>query len=795
MSCCAAGTESATELEALKTAGPSAEEMWLSSRPLGDGMRQVDLIVPGVHCGACIALLEKELPKTSGIDHARVNLSTRRVSVVFNEKAGVKTSGKTGAQISALTSENHAETVLTALGEKFKALGYPAHLPGGDEEGADPAFAELLKALAVAGFASMNVMLLSVSVWSGAEAATRDLFHWISALIAAPALIYSGRIFFRSAWGALSHGRANMDVPISLGVILAYAMSLYETITHGEHAYFDASVTLLFFLLAGRTLDHMMREKARSAVRNLVRLSPRGAMVIRDDGSRDYLALDEIEPGMRLAIAPGDRIPVDGRIVSGRSDMDFAVVNGESAPQLVEAGSLTPAGTLNLTGALVMEATRAARNSFLAEMVSMMEAAESGRAGYRRIADRASAIYAPAVHLLALGTFIGWMMVSGDWRMAMMTAVAVLIITCPCALGLAVPVVQVIAAGRLFENGIMVKDGSAMERLAQTDHVVFDKTGTLTRGQPQLINAASVAPDHLAIASRIARASRHPLSQALAAHDSAGGSLPELQVTEMPGDGVEAVSPAGDVYRLGRAAFALEGRDQGLGEAADASQVILSRNGAFMDVFLFSDQLRRGAVQAVARLNAMGIDAEILSGDRQAPVKALAAELGVSAYVAGVRPRGKVDRVKALAQAGGRPLMVGDGLNDAPALSAAHVSMAPASAADVGRMAADFVFLHESLEAVPLAIEVSRKAGSLIRQNFALAVIYNVVAVPIAVMGYATPLIAALAMSSSSVIVVLNSLRLRRKTRVENFARSTPGRIAAELITDAGPDTRLGTSA
>lgn len=779
MSCCAAGTESAAELEALKSEGPSAEEMWLSSRPLGDGLRQVDLIVPGVHCGACIALLEKELPKTRGVDHARVNLSTRRVSVVFDGK-------DTGA-----AGGGHPETVLTALGEKLKSLGYPAHLPGGTDENTDPAMRELLKALAVAGFASMNVMLLSVSVWSGAEAATRDLFHWISALIAAPALIYSGRIFFVSAWGALRHGRANMDVPISLGVILAYAISLHETITHGEHAYFDASVTLLFFLLAGRTLDHMMREKARSAVRNLVRLSPRGAMVIRDDGSREYLALDEIEPGMRLAIAPGDRIPVDGRVVSGRSDMDFAVVNGESAPQLVEAGSLTPAGTLNLTGPLVLEATKSAQNSFLAEMVSMMEAAESGRAGYRRIADRASAIYAPAVHLLALGTFIGWMVVSGDWRTAMMTAVAVLIITCPCALGLAVPVVQVIAAGRLFENGIMVKDGSAMERMAQTDHVVFDKTGTLTQGRPQLINSTSVAPDHLAIAARIATASRHPLSRALADLDQSGRKLPEFDISEIPGDGVKATSPDGTVYRLGRAAFALDGGTDGIERSADASQVVLSRDGRFMDVFLFSDQVRRGAAPAVAQLATLGVDAEILSGDREAPVKALAGELGVSDYVAGVRPRGKVDRVQALAAAGGRPLMVGDGLNDAPALSAAYVSMAPASAADVGRMAADFVFLHDSLEAVPLAIAVSRKAGSLIRQNFALAVIYNVIAVPAAVLGHATPLIAALAMSSSSVLVVLNSLRLRRKTRVENFARPAPAPVSA--VTAAG--TGIGASA
>lgn len=772
MSCCAAGTESAADLDRLGSDGPSAEEMWVSSRPLGNGLHQVDLIVPGVHCGACIALIERELPKTPGIDHARVNLSTRRVSVVFTGRG----------------REGHAEQVLGSLGERLKSLGYPAHLPGGADETGDPAFRELLKALAVAGFASMNVMLLSVSVWSGAEAATRDLFHWISALIAAPALAYSGRIFFRSAWGALKHGRANMDVPITLGVLLAYAISLHETITHGEHAYFDASVTLLFFLLAGRTLDHMMRERARSAVRNLVRLSPRGAMVIREDGSRDYLSLDEIEPGMRLAIAPGDRIPVDGRVVSGRSDMDFAVVNGESAPQRIEPGALAPAGTLNLTGALVLEATRNAKTSFLAEMVSMMEAAESGRAGYRRLADRASSIYAPVVHLLALGTFIGWMVVSGDWRMAMMTAVAVLIITCPCALGLAVPVVQVVAAGRLFEHGIMVKDGSAMERLAETDRVVFDKTGTLTRGKPQLVNSAAIDPEHLSLAARIASSSRHPLSQALAAHDRPERDLAEFAITETPGEGVVATTAGGDVYRLGRANFALESSGQESRADDASSQVILSRNGRFLEVFLFSDQLRSGAASAIARLSSLGIGSEILSGDREAPVHALADDLGVKDFTAGVRPRGKVDRVRALAGGGGKPLMVGDGLNDAPALSAAHVSMAPASAADVGRTAADFVFLHDSLEAVPLAIEVSRKAGQLIRQNFGLAILYNVIAVPVAVLGYATPLIAALAMSSSSVIVVLNSLRLRRKAEVEAFAQTKAEQepTAARLAGRAG---------
>ncbi len=741
MSCCAAGTESASELDALRSALPVADELALASRSVGDGLRQCDLIVPGVHCGACIALLEKELPRIEGIERARVNLSTRRIAVVAKGEGAA--AGRT----------------MAAAVERMQALGYNSHLPGAEDEKGDPVLRELLRSLAVAGFASMNVMLLSVSVWSGAEDATRDLFHLISALIAGPAILYAGRVFYRSAWQAVSHGRANMDVPITLGVLLAFAISMFETFSHGEHAYFDASLTLLFFLLAGRTLDHMMRERARSAVRNLANLSPRGAMVIGADGAHDFRTLDEIEPGMTIALAAGERTPVDGVIAEGTGDMDFSLVNGESDPVRVEPGAEVPAGTLNLTGSLVIRASRAARDSFLAEMVAMMEAAESGRAGYRRIADRASSIYAPVVHMLALLTFIGWIATTGDWRQATLIAVSVLIITCPCALGLAVPVVQVIAAGRLFENGIMVKDGSAMERLADIDHAVFDKTGTLTRGKPVLLNGADFPAATLSVAAAIARHSRHPLSKTLAAADSGGDTgRYRFAVEEIAGEGLQAVAADGTVYRLGRAGFAApENGERGEG----GSEVVLSRNGEELATFRFADSPRAGAEAALSALAARGIRAEILSGDREAPVAALARQLGIGRWMSRVRPADKVARLDALRSEGHKVLMVGDGLNDAPALSAAHVSMAPASAADVGRQAADFVFLHESLEAVPVAVSLSQRANRLIRQNFALAIAYNVIAVPLAVLGHASPLVAAVAMSSSSIIVVLNSMRLK----------------------------------
>ena len=441
MSCCAPGTEAALEFERINHGLPSSEELWLSSRDLGNGLRQTDLSVPKVYCGACITTLETALKASPLVTRARVNLSTKRVSFVWKAE------------------ENGVRTDPVEIVRLITATGYDAHLFSTAEEINDAYRNELIRAVAISGFAAANIMLLSVSVWSGATDATRDLFHWISGLIAGPVLIFAGRFFYRSAWNALKHGRTNMDVPISLAITLSYAMSLWETIHHGPHAWFDATVSLLFFLLIGRTLDHVMRDKARSAITGLARLSPRGAMVLLPDGGREYRAVEDIRPGDRIAIAAGDRLPVDGKVLAGMSDIDMSIVNGESAPVAAGAGSELQAGTLSLTGSLILEATATARDSFISEIIGLMEAAEGGRARYRRIADRAAQYYSPAVHLLALLSFLGWGIFGGDWKEALLIAVSVLIITCPCALGLAVPVVQVVAAGRLFQNGIMVKDG------------------------------------------------------------------------------------------------------------------------------------------------------------------------------------------------------------------------------------------------------------------------------------------------------------------------------------------------
>lgn len=731
----------------------SPDELRLSSHDLGGGLRQTDLSVPGIHCAACIRAVEGCLKALNGVEVARVNLSTKRVSIKWRGSG--------------------APPFIEAL----RQIGYAAHLFDDQKDGDDKTLSRLVRALAVAGFGAMNIMLLSVSIWSGADAATRQSFHWVSAFIALPVLAYSGQVFFSSAWAALKARRTNMDVPISIGVSLAFGLSFYDTLTGGEHAYFDASVTLLFFLLIGRTLDHMMREKARVAVRGLMRLAPRGATVVLEDGSQEYRLLREIEPGMHLRIKPGDRIALDSKVLEGRSDVDASIATGESMALSVARNSDLKAGMVNLTGALTAEVTARAEDSFLAEMLRLMEVAEGGAARYRRIADRAAAAYSPLVHSAALVTFLGWMLASGDWHNAVSVAISVLIITCPCALGLAVPMVQVVAARRLFDHGILAKDGTALERLAGIDTVIFDKTGTLTLGRPELLTPEAYSPKVLGIAGAIAEHSSHPLAKTIAA---AAGSMQRhfptpRNVTEVPGLGLEA-NLQRHRYRLGRAEWALDAvPDQAL-----LGHTVLSEDGKQLAAFAFQDCLRPGAKDAVARLQHDGIAVGILSGDHIHSVKAIAEQLGISDYQASMLPGGKLTYIEALAKAGRKVAMIGDGLNDAPALVAAEVSMAPATAADIGRNAAGFVFLHDSLEAVPTALAIARRARRLVRQNFLLAILYNALALPIAMAGYVTPLIAALAMSISSLLVIMNALRLREsghcadKAMESRFAKSRP---------------------
>ena len=734
MTCCPAPVGLDTELPRLEA---DEAKRWLSFA--GPGLSRIELIVPGVHCAACMGTIEKALKAMVGVVSARVNLTARRVVVTWRD----------------------GEAEPQAFIERLAGLGYPARPFDPRETGFlqdDREGKALLRALAVAGFAASNVMLLSVSVWSGADAATRDLFHWISALIALPAVVYAGRPFFSSAVAALRHGRVNMDVPISLGVLLASFMSLYETINSREHAFFDAAVTLLFFLLVGRYLDHLMRARARGAISQLMTLTPAIATVAEADGARRQIPVGALQPGMTMVVAAGERFAADGTIAEGASDIDRSLMTGETAPEAVAQGSSVQAGMLNLTGPLLIAVTATGNDTFLSELVRLMAMAEQNQSGYVRIADRLARFYSPAVHILAASTLSIWLLLGHDWHDALMAAIAVLIITCPCALGLAVPAVQIVASGVLFRRGIMIKNGAALEKLSLVDTVVFDKTGTLTLGTPRIAQVPQTSAEMMAFAAGLARESKHPLSKALWKSLEARGIMPAAldNIAERPGRGIEG-EWLGERLRLGsRDWCGLSANSQDDGHL----EIVLSRANGECVTFALEDKLRPDAEATVTLLRRDGLAVELLSGDRDAAVRRVAAETGIETSHAGMSPQAKLGRVEELGKMERKVLVVGDGINDAPALAAGFVSMAPSTASDIGRTAADIVFMGESLDAVTFARTIALRAQSIARQNFTMAIGYNLLAVPIAMAGLATPLIAAVAMSSSSLIVIANALSL-----------------------------------
>ena len=681
--------------------------------------------VPGMRCAGCIAKIERELPKVDGVVAARVNFSSKRVAIEHDPKLGEE-----------------------AMVEALRQLGFESQPIDENPLGVEASDRKILtRALGVAGFGMMNIMLLSVSVWAGAEGATRDLFHWLSALIALPVIAYSGRPFFASAWMALKYRRTNMDVPISIGVLLATALSIYEVIAGGGHAYFESAVMLLFFLLAGRALDAEMRNRTRAGIGALLGRMGKSASVIAPDGSIRRVAAQDLEPGMLVLVAAGEALAADGEVEDGTSALDNAMLTGESTPDAVGPGSSVHAGAINLGAPFRMRLTRTADDTALAEIARLMDEAGQSRSTYVRIADRASRLYAPLVHSLSALAFVGWMIAGAGWHQSLVIAIAVLIITCPCAMGLAVPTAQVVASGALLKRGLLVKDGSALERLAEVDVALFDKTGTLTLGEPRP-DISALDPEARSVALGLAQASRHPLSRGLAEALRAASVEPAAVsfITEESGTGL-----SGQWHGL---PVALERPDS---DASDLATRL--RIGDHTTTLHFADPLRPDAADSLAMLRSVGIEASILSGDRSAPVEALAQQLGLRA-VAGASPQDKLATLEALRDTGRKPLMVGDGLNDGPALAAAHASIAPGTASDASQQAADAVFIGERLLPVALAVRVARRTMAIVRQNFGFAIAYNALAVPLALFGFVTPLIAAIAMSLSSLVVVANSLRL-----------------------------------
>lgn len=699
-------------------AAPLAMEIAARRRP------NLVLSLPTIHCAACIGKIEHALASMSGVSSARVNLSLRRVSV---------------------TTDRPVEDITRQL----TAEGYEAFPLNPDilQTGTNPTERDLLTRLGVAGFAMMNVMLLSVAIWSGASDATRDLFHLISAAIAVPVVAYSAQPFFRNAWSALGVRSLNMDVPISLAILLAATMSLYETLNGGQHAYFDAALSLTFFLLIGRYLDLRTRGVARSAAKELAALEVHTAERLQD-GHTETVKISDLKINDDVLIPTGVRTPVDGILLTPDATTDRSFLTGETIPSDHKQNAPVQAGEINLGAPFRLRATAVGEDTTLRRVATLVENAENAKNRYTTLADKAARIYAPAVHLLALAAFLGWVSWDGDVRHALNVATAVLIITCPCALGLAVPAVSATAIGALYRMGILVKSGTALERLAEVDTVVFDKTGTLTLPGPAL-STANLIPEHQAIVRALAQTSAHPFSRILSAELTGVTPVPLADVKEVAGRGVIA-QWQGQLVQLGRGEW-LGADFAGLG----------FRIGDICLQLSTTEHLRAGADLAVRQLAQLGMKMVLLSGDRVASVEASAKDLPFDQTFATVTAEEKHQILEQFANNGRTCAMVGDGLNDAASLAVAHVSIAPASALDAARSAADMVIIRESFENIPRLVCIAKSATHLARQNFAIAAAYNAIAIPVALMGFATPLIAALAMSFSSLSVMINAIRVR----------------------------------
>lgn len=695
-----------------------------------DGRNSLWLAVEGMNCAGCAFKIEKALNTGSDIN-ARVNVTEKRLTLVWDGNA-----------------QKGNELVGTAAGLGFRFS------PVREKDAADQSrLRELLRAMAVAGFASGNLMIFSLALWfspgGGMDAGTRDLMHWYSALIALPATVYAGMPFFRSAGGALRAWRTNMDVPISVAVILAACMSLFETVRGGAYVFFDSAVMLLFILLVGRYLDARARAQARNAAEDLVSLMAGNATVIDGAGLSVRVPASAIRPGMVLYVAKGEKILADG-VACGEGQVDASALTGETLPQAVSRGDKVMAGMLNIGDALSVDVEKAQNDSVMSDIIALMQKAEQDNAKSVRLADRIAGWYTPVVHVLAVATFMWWLQAGSPWQQALLYAITVLVITCPCALGLAVPVAQFVAGKRLFSQGMLLKSGDALERLADVDTIIFDKTGTLTSGALSLENDGALSREDLALASALAASSRHPLAIAAAALSK---EKPISGAREIPGKGVEAVVE-GKTVRLGSAAFT-----GAVPTADDKMELWLDSGDRASKRLAFLDRLHddvRDTISALPR----DCHVTLLSGDRTPVAARIAGMAGIGDWHAEIDPVAKCAFIEAEIAKGHRVLMVGDGLNDAAALMRATVSMSPSTALDITQNAADIVYCRKGISSVLRAINIARSTRGVVRQNFAMALGYNIVAIPLACAGYVTPLIAAAAMSASSLVVILNALRI-----------------------------------
>jgi P-type Cu2+ transporter len=746
-------------------------------RDLPNGNKEAHLLVEGIHCAACVWLIEKALTGMQGVVRAEVNLARQRLWLQWDP-----------AQVS-----------LSAVIRRLAMLGYAA--TPFDQENAEGQMQRynrrLLFRMGFAGFGAMNIMWISIALYagsfSGIETGYKQFFHWIGFAIATPVLFYSGGPFLASAWRGLVLRHFTMDLPIAIGASVTYGYSLWRMLQGSGEVYFDTVVTFIFIILVGRYLEAMAKRNASSATLRLMELQPRIATRLIESGE-ERVSVRKLVPGDRLLVRPGDKVPADGRILNGDSHVDESMLSGESHPQHKTAGSRVSAGTVNGEGVLTVEVEQTGAGTVLSRIIHLVEVAQGSKAKVQRLADRIVPWFVAATLLLASLTFVYWS--RQDFDTALLAATAVLIITCPCALGLSTPMAVVVAAGAAARQGVLIRNGEALEGLSSIDHVVFDKTGTLTEGHmhvSRIFTAAEVGEDDLLrYAGALERNFSHPLARAIVQEvERRGLSFAKSgQVQSLAGIGVGGLVNGVQVWMGNARLMAQQGIalpaelavqqqqiESGMGVA-----VLLAAGGRVLGILSVEDRVRAGARELLDLLRGLGIGVTLLTGDTLRAAEHLQQRLGEMRVVAEVMPEDKSREVAALQQQGRRVLMVGDGVNDAPALAQADVSIAMGSGTDVSMESSDVVLMGSELRKIPYAIEIGRQTLRTIRQNLMLSLVYNAILVPVAMAAWVTPVFAAIAMPLSSLLVIGNAVLIRY--RMNGFITQQPDVVYEQRLQD-----------
>ena len=714
----------------------------------GEYQRQASLILEGITCAACIWLNERHLKQLDGVQQVSVNYASHRARVSWDD----------------------SRIKLSAILAEIRRLGYQAH--PFDAQAQEDLRQQRRKAdirrIAVAGISAGQVMMLAVALYAGAaqgmEYGTAQLLRWFSLLLTAPALLYSALPFYHSAWRALRLGQANMDTPITLGLVAGFAGSVWATVQGQGEVYYDTITMLVFFLLATRFLERGAREKSVEAAENLLRLVPAMATRLTMDQQHQLVPVHELQQGDLLLIKPGETIAADGLVEQGESSADESLLTGESRPLAKAPGSRVYAGSINYESPLQVRVSEVGEDTVLAGIARLLDRAQAQKPRLAQVADRLASGFTWALLLLVAMVGLYWW--HSDAPRAFEIMLAVLVVSCPCALSLAAPAAFAAAGSHLVARGVLLTRGHALETLARVSHCVFDKTGTLTQGRPALLQilpqGALDAQQCLRLAAALEQASEHPLAQSFL--QAAGREpLPVVEAREnVPGKGVRGTI-AGQRLTLGSAALSPRlGCDLAVKELPPGASVVwLGDERQVLAAFVLADALRPQAREMVSALRARGLRVSIFSGDHPAAVEHYAAELGVDGWRSGLSPEQKLGALRELQQQGEIVAMVGDGINDAPVLASAQVSIAMGSGTQMARTTGDVVLLSESLLEIDHLLATSRFGMNVIRQNFGWALGYNLLVLPFAASGHISPWLAAIGMSVSSLVVVLNALRLR----------------------------------